>query len=189
MPTLCVWIACRVPRITAFSVSSYETALGRWCTREVCTPYDPEEYPFARSVRHFMKHVSFDKDSDYLITLKLEVYGSASSQKPQQWFSLSHTQPSTQRLNVWTLLQAGNTYASRGLPLRCPQLNCSAYFTLFCFPVTRLCLANFVVHHFKKDGKNKKTNVRKNISIWKSEVTTEWRWLLNADSLFVDFTW
>jgi len=35
MPTLCVWSACRVPGTSAFSVSSYETSLARWCIREV----------------------------------------------------------------------------------------------------------------------------------------------------------
>jgi len=83
MPTLCVWSACRVPCISAFSISSYETALARWCTREVRIPSEPAEYPFAPTVRHFMKHVSFDKDSADFITSKLEVCGSASSsQKP-----------------------------------------------------------------------------------------------------------
>jgi hypothetical protein len=87
MPTLCVLSASRVPCISAFSISSYETALARWCTREVRIPSEPAEYPFAPTVRHFMKHVSFDKDSaDFIISkLQVRVYGSASSsQKSQQ---------------------------------------------------------------------------------------------------------
>jgi hypothetical protein len=49
MPKLCVWSACRVSCISAFSVSSYETSLARWCTREIRIPCEPAGYPFARS--------------------------------------------------------------------------------------------------------------------------------------------
>jgi hypothetical protein len=67
MPTLCVWNACRVPCISAFSVSSNETTLGRWCTRQVRIPCETAEYPFARSVRHFMKYVSFSRFHNFQV--------------------------------------------------------------------------------------------------------------------------
>jgi hypothetical protein len=71
MPTLCVWSACRVPYISAFSVSSYATALARTLVHPV-SPYPLRtcRNPFARSVRHFMQHVSFDKDLADFVTSK-----------------------------------------------------------------------------------------------------------------------
>ena len=183
MPTLCVWNACRAPRITAFSVSCYETALGRWCTREVCIPYEPAEYPFARSVRHFVKHVSFDKDSDDLITFKLEVYGWASSQKPQQdsnfpilnpvhrgWMFEHYYKPATP-----THLTGAFNQTVLRISLFFPFL-----LHAYASPISKFLISNRM---------QRRSSVKINISIWKSEVTTEWRWLPNADSLFVNFTW